>query len=85
MDLRKGYLLPNECLLVLGGNRGTEEEVTAARQLRLRICSIPNLLGYGEALYAGAEDESHFPVTAEDRVWNPEVCRRLVSFIQRTE
>ncbi len=85
MDLRKGYLLPTECLLVLGGNRGTEEEVRAARQLGLRICSIPNLLGYGQALYAEAHHESHFPVTAEDRIWNPDVCQRLVSFVQRTE
>src|SRR6185369_15274176 len=47
LDLRKTYLAPNECILVLGGNRGTEEEVNAARALGLRICSIPNLLGYG--------------------------------------
>jgi len=85
MDLRKAYLLPNECLLVLGGNRGTEEEVNAARALGLRICSIPNLLGYGQALYAGADDGRLFPVTAEDRVWNQGVCDRLVSFLQRTE
>lgn len=85
MDLRMAYLLPNECLLVLGGNRGTEEEVNAARALGLRICSIPNLLGYGQELYAGTDDEGLFPVTAKDRVWNQEVCDRLVSFLQRTE
>lgn len=85
MDLRKGYLLANECLLVLGGNRGTEEEVNAARQLDLRICSIPNLLGYGQVLYDGVDDKNHFPVTAEDRIWNQEVCQRLVFFLQRTE
>jgi len=85
MDLRMAYLLPNECLLVLGGNRGTEEEVNAARALRLRICSIPNLLGYGQALYVGADDGRLFPITADDRVWNQEVCDRLVSFLQKTE
>ena len=85
LDLRKTYLAPNECILVLGGNRGTEEEVNAARALGLRICSIPNLLGYGQTLYTETDDEKLFPVTVEDRVWNKEVCDRLVSFLQRTE
>src|SRR4030042_1247146 len=56
LEFRKWYLEPQEWLLILGGNDGTKEEYSAARQLNVKVFPLRCFGGAGRALWNTHEE-----------------------------
>ncbi len=51
LKFRKWYLEPQEWLLIVGGNEGTEEEYSAANELNVKVFPFPCFGGAGQKLW----------------------------------
>lgn len=52
MDFRKSYLADKEWLILLGGNEGTAEEYSAAKQAGVKVMPIPCFGGFSQEVFS---------------------------------
>jgi hypothetical protein len=62
MRYRKSYLSDMECLIALGGSQGTNDEITAARELNnVRVFPVPCFGGIAMQEWKGLSDSEQGP------------------------
>jgi len=79
LGYRTSYLRHCEWLVIVGGGRGTEEEVEAALACNVKVCAIPDFGGYASA---AGRTSSAIRVAPLSLTWGPEAAGRIVDVIR---
>ncbi len=82
MEFRKSYLKDKEWLLVLGGNEGCNEEVLAAQDQSVALCTIPAIGGTGRGAWEAQPPALRSGLQPLDSCWSTKLREILVAHLK---
>ncbi len=85
MSFRKSYLGEQEWLILIGGNQGTIDEYTAAKECGVKVFAVPCFGGSAMAIWKNEPHDDENPCSScekKDGSCSPECVKRITAFLK---